>query len=165
MEPNVESGDTKYEFGSIIADKSTWALFAIDDTAAATLASVSISATVDGQVIPITFDDSIDSMLVTEQDFRCVVGKAMDSVATFLEQSNVASANGKDNASAATNCSVGYCRRPCRNMPSEKSADTTMAPAAANGTDEVPVPAAKSRIRSSGRGFTISVTIWRQRRV
>ena len=90
MEPNFENADSKYEFGSIIADKSTWALFAMDDTA--TAAPASMTASVDGQVIPITFDDSIDSMLVTEQEFRCVVGKAMDSVATFLEQSNVPAA-------------------------------------------------------------------------
>jgi len=90
MEPNFESTESKYEFGSIIADKSTWALFAIDDAAIGS--TVTISASVDGQTIPITFDESIDSMLVTEQEFRCVVGKAMDSVATFLEQSNVAEA-------------------------------------------------------------------------
>lgn len=92
MEPNFENTDSKYEFGSIIADKSTWALFAMDDAAVAAATNVSITATVDGHAIPITFDDSIDSMLVTEQEFRCVVGKAMDSVATFLEQSNVAAA-------------------------------------------------------------------------
>ena len=37
-------------------------------------------------------------------------------------------------------------------MPREKSAATTCAPAAANGSDDDPVPAARSSTRSPGRG-------------
>ncbi|MET3802132.1 hypothetical protein ABID70_002087 [Clavibacter michiganensis] len=46
-------------------------------------------------------------------------------------------------------------------MPSEKSAATTWAPDAASAALEVPVPAARSRIRSPATGATARVVATR----
>ena len=68
----------------------------------------------------------------------------------MVAASKESSANGSAMASPAT---LGTSRpAPARSMPSEKSAATHHAPDFANSTVETAVPAARSRMRSPGRG-------------
>lgn len=55
--------------------------------------------------------------------------------------------------------SSGLRRLPTRSIPTEKSHDTTSAPASRSFTLEAPVPAAKSRILIPFRG-AISASVW-----
>ncbi len=82
----------------------------------------------------------------------------------IVTASNESSANGSRVASPATKSSRGRAVLPTWSIPWLKSQGTTRAPAAANGSLEVPVPAARSRTRSFGRGATASTTAVRQRR-
>lgn len=112
LEPNFDSTDSKYQFGSIIADKATWALFSVETVDNAQISrDLSVVVQGSGQAVPVIFDDSMDSLLVTEQQYRCTVGKAMDSVANFLDQGDSTAAKAlltstigelRSNASAAS---------------------------------------------------------------
>jgi hypothetical protein len=57
----------------------------------------------------------------------------------------------------------GQCERVGEDEPLEKSAATTRAPDRASAPLEVPVPAARSRIRSPARGRTARTVARRQR--
>jgi hypothetical protein len=96
LEPNYDSTDSNYEFGSIIADKPTWALFSVGTMTREQIGN-SLSLTVQysdlsAQTVQVVFDDTMDSLVVVEQDYRCTVGKAMDSVANYLDRGNTTGA-------------------------------------------------------------------------
>ena len=82
----------------------------------------------------------------------------------IVTASKVSSAKGSRVPSPAVNGSCGRAFLPTRSMPSEKSHGTTVAPWSAKGWLDVPVPAARSRTRSPGRGATAAITACRQRR-
>ena len=87
--------------------------------------------------------------------------KPKDIVTTSKESS----AKGSRVASAAEKSSSGLCCNPWRSMPREKSAEATFAPARRRGIEELPGPAAMSRIRSPGRGSIAWTTARRHSRV
>ena len=82
----------------------------------------------------------------------------------IVTASNVPSANGSWVPSPAVNGSAGRACLPTWSIPIEKSHGTTTAPRSANGTLEVPVPAARSSTRSPYCASTASLTSRRQRR-
>ena len=83
----------------------------------------------------------------------------------IVTASKASSAKGSDKASPATKDSRGLRSRPTESIPKEKSHATTKGPAAAIGSLEVPVPAARSRTRSPGSAPTAAATAFRHRRV
>lgn len=78
--------------------------------------------------------------------------------------SKVSSLNGSFVASPAVSGSQGCLFLPSWSMPREKSQGTTYAPVAAKGSEEVAVPAARSRIVCPGRAPTALATSLRHRR-
>ena len=72
----------------------------------------------------------------------------------MVTTSKLSSAKGNAVASPATKAISGWRRLPSATMPVEKSQATTSAPSAAYSTEEVPVPAARSRTRVPGRAAT-----------
>ena len=88
----------------------------------------------------------------------------------IVTASNSSSPNGSRSASPPTKAGCGpsgWARTrvlPARSMPMEKSQATQSAPDAANVMVEVPVPAARSRIRSPARAATARATTRRQSR-
>jgi len=65
---------------------------------------------------------------------------------------------------AAVKPRSGRRRFPTASIPREKSAGTTSTPWSANGSLEVPVPAAMSSTRSPGRASTARTTALRHNR-
>ncbi|MNW61861.1 hypothetical protein D3C74_399490 [compost metagenome] len=99
------------------------------------------------------------------------ISRSAASVSTTLRSpnemvtaSNDSSAKGSAVASPATNGRSGRRRLPTWSIPTEKSHGTTSTPSSANGSLDVPVPAARSRTRSPGRAATASTVCLRHRR-
>ena len=92
------------------------------------------------------------------------VSETLRSPKEMVTASKLSSAYGSWSPSPATKASQGLRRLPTVSMPSEMSVGTTNAPAAANGSLDVPVPAARSRTRSPTCGSTASSTSLRQAR-
>ena len=94
LEPNYDRTDSKYEFGSIVADKPTWALFSLaPGTQLASYPVCSVKLQRQELSMPVILDDSINNLDVVEQEYRCLVGKTMESFATLFERSDVENAS------------------------------------------------------------------------
>lgn len=82
----------------------------------------------------------------------------------IVTASKLSSRNGSRVASPAVKGSQELRFLPSWSMPREKSHGTTYAPVAANGSEDVAVPAARSRIFSAGRACTAFATSLRHSR-
>jgi len=92
LELNYVAGQNTFGIGSLIADKTNWALFSVPATAIGNI-QLRYKTVDDTSIVMTSVDSAMDRMELSEQYMRCLSAVALDKASNFIKAGNLTAAN------------------------------------------------------------------------